>query len=408
MPTALYISYDGMTDPLGQSQVIPYLKELSNAGFKIILISFEKESRKHEQTAIRNDINSYDIIWKPLKYHKRPILPATLLDILIGTYFAFFYCKKYKAAIIHCRSYIAALITCLIKPFFRFKIIFDMRGFWADERVEGGIWNRSNFIHGWIYRLFKLLEKKFFEQSDQVISLTETAKRFIEKNFKLKREIVVIPCSTDLALFSSHVVSLQDPEIQKAREGGKVILIYVGSIGTWYLLGRMLQFFKVLNEMASAVFLIVTPDSKEVIIEEAKNAEINLSDIIIRKSNRNDMPKWLGAADAGIFFIKPVFSKIASSPVKHGEMMACGLPVVTNTGIGDLDEIISITSTGVIVNDWKPETMREAAKRLLKFIEEKDTSRYQNAVEAYYSLENASAKYIRIYSNLLNEQIAHS
>lgn len=391
-----------MTDSLGQSQVIPYLKELRRSGIKIILISFEKKLRKKELPAIRNSLASYGIIWKPLTYHKYPAIPATILDIFLGTCFAFFYCKKYKVKIIHCRSYIAALIAYLINPFCKVSIIFDMRGFWADERVDGGIWNGSNYIQHNLYLFFKYLEKKFIEQSDQVISLTETAKRFMEKNFKPKRDIVVIPCSTDLAFFSSHV-TLQDRDIQKARESGKVILIYIGSIGTWYLLSEMLHFYKILNEMTASVFLIVTPDSKEVIIKETKNASINLSDIIIRKSNRNDMPKWLGAADAGIFFIKPVFSKMASSPVKHGEMMASGLPVVTNSGIGDLDEIISRTGTGVIVNDWKSETMRKAAKRLLILIREKNTTRYLKAADAYYSLKNASAKYLSIYEKLLNE-----
>jgi len=37
----LYISYNGMLDPLGQSQVIPYLKELSRAGVSLTLLSFE-------------------------------------------------------------------------------------------------------------------------------------------------------------------------------------------------------------------------------------------------------------------------------------------------------------------------------------------------------------------------------
>jgi hypothetical protein len=38
----LYISYNGMLDPLGQSQVIPYLKELSRAGVQFTLLSFER------------------------------------------------------------------------------------------------------------------------------------------------------------------------------------------------------------------------------------------------------------------------------------------------------------------------------------------------------------------------------
>ena len=51
MKHVLYLSYDGMTDPLGQSQVLPYIIGLSQEGFQFTLISFEKkdryESHKH-------------------------------------------------------------------------------------------------------------------------------------------------------------------------------------------------------------------------------------------------------------------------------------------------------------------------------------------------------------------------
>ena len=38
----LYLSYNGMLDPLGQSQVLPYLKELSKLGVRFTLLSFER------------------------------------------------------------------------------------------------------------------------------------------------------------------------------------------------------------------------------------------------------------------------------------------------------------------------------------------------------------------------------
>src|SRR5687768_7432269 len=36
-------------------------------------------------------------------------------------------------------------------------------------------------------------------------------------------------------------------------------------------------------------------------------------------------PSYLSAADAGLSFIKSCFSKIASSPTKNAEYLACGL-----------------------------------------------------------------------------------
>ena len=59
------------------------------------------------------------------------------------------------------------------------KFIFDMRGFWADERVDGKIWNLSNPIFNTIYKYFKKKEKAFLEEADYIISLTEHARDVI-------------------------------------------------------------------------------------------------------------------------------------------------------------------------------------------------------------------------------------
>ncbi len=58
----LYLSYDGMTDPLGQSQVLPYLKGLSKEGYHIHLLSYEKEDRYKEYSdKIRQICNEANI-----------------------------------------------------------------------------------------------------------------------------------------------------------------------------------------------------------------------------------------------------------------------------------------------------------------------------------------------------------
>jgi len=45
MKNVLYISYDGMTDPLGQSQVLPYLVNLSASGYNFTILSCEKKKK---------------------------------------------------------------------------------------------------------------------------------------------------------------------------------------------------------------------------------------------------------------------------------------------------------------------------------------------------------------------------
>src|SRR5438309_8996744 len=77
----LYISYNGMLDPLGQSQVIPYLKELAKLGVEFTLVSFERpqaftaEGLRRCQE-LQQELALSKIDWHKLRYHKTPSLPA--------------------------------------------------------------------------------------------------------------------------------------------------------------------------------------------------------------------------------------------------------------------------------------------------------------------------------------------
>src|SRR6266542_4044076 len=89
----LYISYNGMLDPLGQSQVIPYLKELSKLGVQFTLLSFEREHADgvdgdQRCKTLDEELMPFGIKWHRLRYHQRPSIPATAFDVAAGIRFA--------------------------------------------------------------------------------------------------------------------------------------------------------------------------------------------------------------------------------------------------------------------------------------------------------------------------------
>ena len=134
-----------------------------------------------------------------------------------------------------------------------------MRGFWADERVEGKIWNLKNPIFRVVYNFFKKKEKDYFLNADSIVSLTYAGKKEITswKGFEqLESKIEVIPCCADLEKFDpSKITPEQKKEVRATfnfAENDR-ILGYVGSIGTWYMLDEMLDFFKLLKTCLVAV-----------------------------------------------------------------------------------------------------------------------------------------------------------
>lgn len=354
----LYISYDGVLEPLGQSQILPYLQGLGALCAKFTLLSFEKPAawkRPEQMASFRATLAQRGILWVPFRYHKRPTLIATAWDMLVGTVCAWQIVRRQKIQVVHARSYVAALIGWILKRTCGVKFIFDMRGFWADERVEGGLWS----AHSIIYRLAKRLERQLLQAADHVITLTERARRTIEDWYERRYPLVtVIPTCVDLERFSAEPVPA-------AGRGGPFFL-YAGSVGTWYLLPEMLTFVaQARDRFRDAKMIVATRQVPEAL--RALQAS-GLSAPVVEVASRDpiEIPGIMAQAHAGMAFYKPGFSRQGTCPTKIGEYLAAGLPVIVNRGIGDTEQIVRAAKAGVVIDEFS----REAFDRALDELEQ--------------------------------------
>lgn len=405
MKTVLYISYDGMTDPLGQSQVLPYLRGLSKNGYQISLISCEKSEQLalHRQT-IEQICKEANIEWHPLNYTKKPPLLSTIWDVWKINRKANQLYRKHQFQLVHCRSYISALIGLKLKRNYGIKMLFDMRGFWADERIDGNIWSLSNPVFKTVYNYFKKKEKQFFIQSDHIVSLTENGKQEI-LSWSLPsvttEKITVIPCCVDLELFNPEKIKETQQKEKKTALGltnSDYILGYVGSIGTWYMLPEMLDYFKALKtKKANAKFLFVTGENPETIYSVARQKGIDIADIVITSCLHKEVPLYISLFDESIFFIRPTYSKKASSPTKQGEIMAMGIPLVCNAGVGDTDNIVITYESGMVIENLNEQSYEEAVKKGVLYGRDKTIE----GAKEYFSLETGVKRYSEIYKALI-------
>lgn len=403
----IYISYDGMTDPLGQSQVIPYLTGLTKKGYFITIVSCEKKDRfKNQKSSIEQLLKQHHISWNPVAYSTLPSVFSKQKNLFLLKKEVNKLCRTKIPDIIHCRSYMAALIGLKMKKKYATKFIFDMRGFWADERVEGKIWNLKNVLHKNIYNYFKKKEIQFLLHADYTISLTQNAKNEILTWKRLKEKeipIEVIPCCVDLNFFSAKKINNSEQEKLKTDlkiSSSDFVISYLGSIGTWYMLDEMLDFFKVLLiKKTTAKFLFITHDNKQEIIFKAQNKGIPLEKIIIHAATRNEVPLYLSLSTVSIYFIKPVFSKKASSPTKTGEIMAMGIPIITNSGIGDSDEILTESGAGMLTNNFSDAEYERVIKQIDVLLNI-DKTKIRTAAEYYFSLEKGIEQYDAVYKKL--------
>ncbi|MBP7461089.1 MAG: glycosyltransferase [Candidatus Delongbacteria bacterium] len=414
---ALYISYDGLTDPLGQSQVLPYLIRLSAKAIRFDLLTYDKSFRIRQTglvESLQERTRRHGINWSSLRYHKRFSLLSTAYDILRGIIL----CRRLVKTdpsfrIVHCRGYVSSLIGIYLKKNFGLRFIFDMRGFWPEEKTDGGSWPAK----GWIYRLVKRFEKKYFQQADSIVILTRTGKSYIldhPQAYRPPAEIQVIPTAVDLDHFLYHSdfksarreFFLRTPAVE-----WDLRLVYSGSIGSWYKPRDMILFYAYFKQAfpnSSLTMLINNPEKEQQLRQWADESEQRLQisglsrSMTVLSVEYSRLPEYLGRMDCSLSFIEPCFSKISSFPTKFGETLACGLPQIINSGIGDTAQIVSGYHVGWVVESFTPQAYQSTIGRIPALLRSSPDCflRCRQTAEEWLSVDRLSDTYYSIYSRL--------
>lgn len=389
----LYISYDGMLEPLGQSQVLAYLEKLAS-GRTIHLISFEKKQDWDDvehRAAVRRRIAGAGIAWHPLRYHRRPTAPATAFDIASGSALAMALSLKHRFHIVHARSYVAGVMALAANRVTGARLLFDMRGFWADERVDGNLWPAG----GRLYRGAKAVERELLLAADHVVTLTQASLAELGNFAYLKDQmppVTVIPTCADLARFT----------IQGRLQREPFVLGHIGAVGTWYLFDEMLRCFVALrNELPGSRLLIANRGEHDMIRARLPGHGIRSEQLELLSVPHAAVPGVIGRMTAGMAIIKPAFSKIASAPTKLAEYLGCGIPCLGNAGVGDVEQMLEDNRVGVALDSFSDEAIRATVLRLIALAGESDVQqRCRRLAVEKFSLTQGVAAYRKIYESL--------
>jgi glycosyltransferase involved in cell wall biosynthesis len=403
----LFISYNGMLDPLGQSQVLPYLRELSKRGVQFTLLSFERpkaftaEGVAHCEE-LRERLKTENIEWHWLRYHQRPSIPATIYDVMAGYRQAGALVRRNRIEMVHARGHIPATIALGLKRRFGIKMIFDLRGLMAEEYVDAEHWREG----GLPYRITKAAERRILAATDGIVTLTERIWPIIREWEGLRGRGVhheVIPCCVDLSLFK-----FSDEERARRRGelglGNRLTMVYSGSLDGWYLTEKMADFFAgFLKQNREAHLLWLTTGSHGRVRELMRARNVEPDNFSVRAVAPGEVASYLAAADVGLAFIKRCVSKIASSPTKNGEYLACGLPLVINAGVGDSDLLINEWKAGVLIEDFTGEDYERAGGAVAAMVHEPGVRERARAVaERVFNLDTiAGERYASLYERVL-------
>jgi glycosyltransferase involved in cell wall biosynthesis len=394
---AFYVTYWSLNDPLCVSQTLPVVRALVADGHSMGLMTFEQEPWSLEAPLLdqtRRSLRSEGIAWMPLKYHKRPRLLATLFDILHGTWVCSRAGARHGVRLFHGRGTVAAAVAHLSARLTSSRFFNDADGPLADEYADAGVWPAGSVEH----RLTRRVERHLLRDADAVAVLT--THRRDEVQALVPGEVTVLPCGVD----TDHFRFREDERrAHRAALGlaGRV-LVFAGKAGGWYLTDAMLDFAAAATEvLGDSSLLVLTNDDPALFTNGAAARGIRC---VVRKATRGEMPGLLSAGDAGLSFVLSAPSKQAASPVKNGEYLACGLPVVTTPGIGDYSDLIQRRAVGVVLRRLDATGYGEASHALAGLLEDPALrSRCREAAVAEVSLAGlVLPRYRRLYQSLLD------
>lgn len=380
--SALYVSYFGIRQPLVQTQVIPYLKELVSDGWSIHLMTFEPEwpsgFPEPEQAAWRQELQESGITWHPNRYTDSRGIPAKIRDIISGLRSARKIIAENQIKIVHGRAHVGTTIACLASLFRNVKILFDIRGFNPEEYLDSGHWSRT----GLKFNSLKTVEKWLIRRSSGFVILTHAGRKAMfptavhQENdpvgmYRLPdgRPVQVIPCCVDPSRFldqSTDDFNSENELKSKIKLGHcSRLVIHVGALSGLYPEDRIVAVFaEIYRQNPNTGFIILSQTDTGRLRELYLQSGLPESNLWTGQVKVAEVAQYLSISDWGLSLKCESYSQLSCSPTKIPEYLLAGLPVLASQGIGDTDHLIKENRVGIVFNAWDTDGIQAAVAEM--------------------------------------------
>jgi len=394
-PHVLYVVYWGAGEPLGRSLVLPAVRRLATRGVRLTLVTFDKPADADDRpamAAIGSELARAGVQWVPLRYHKRPRLPATGWDVFHGWSRSILTALHGRPDVVHARTFVGGMIGRLVASTLRTPFIYHNEGFYPDEQVDGGFWAVGSPMH----RATRRIESLLYDSADGLIVLSHRARAVLESRPAVSRRatpVVVVPSCVDLDAFRPGRVR---------PPGGPLRFVYVGAVGGRYRLDDAARFVAAARAGAAAELTVLSRAEPGLVAAMIEEGGLPRQAWSLRSVAHHDMPSALEPQDVGLFFLARGSSEHGCSPTKVGEYWATGRPVVTTPNVSDLDDIITRHRVGVVVDGRTEAHYQEAFQRLRHLLEDPALpTRCRAAAEEHYALAPACERQLDLYDRLI-------
>ncbi|MGV3625184.1 MAG: glycosyltransferase [Archangium sp.] len=360
----LYLTADGLLEPLGFSQVLRVIEGLAARGWRYRIHSLEKPKDLHRDARVRevrSRLNAAGVTWTFDSYldggSGRAALDNELALVRAAT--------KLPAAGIHARAYHSAMAAFASWLSRGTPYLFDARSYWFDERLEEGRWLTTPMRTG----VARGIEHQLFAQASGVVTLTELQADDVRNGRFGTSKHRAVKCITTCADFEDFTLrgdaARVPPEVASKLRGRNVLGI-VGSVNRSYLVDQTLDLCsRVLRSDVNAHLLILSAQREEY---ERRLTALGVSSerVTLTRADHDVMPDWLSLIDWGMLLLNPSSpAKRASMPTKLAEFLACGVRPVQFGCNDEVSNWVRRTGSGFVLDDVTSASLEVATQRII-------------------------------------------
>ncbi len=379
----IYVSWNGVHEPLVHSQVLQYLGALRQHGWRFHLITVESGHAALDEAP--EALQSAGVQWHPVRRGRFCVAGLwwsvrRRVEALI---------EEFNPVLVHARSFLSAWAAQSPTHRAQVPLLYDMRGFWVAEKVYKGSLKDGSWLHRWLTRR----EMRLAAEADGLVSLTARAIEAMADWPTVQQRALpphrVIPTCVNDALFAPRGPAL--PRI-----------VCLGSVGEGYLGDAVFRLFACAQRNHPEHQLLLITHSQDALIHDlAERHGVDLDALKVLRLPHPAVPVELGRGGVGLSLIKPHFSKQASCPTKVGEYLASGMPVLCNADIGDMDAVLGPAGVAVILEDLDEASLAKALRRAIELQQDVATRRQcRELAMRYFSLDGGVTQYADLYRQL--------
>ena len=391
MAKALYFSYDGLLDPLGQSQIVPYVSAISAAGHSLTIVSYEKVERTREQIKLMEiKLQKIGVNWVRLEFRSGKLW--AIKRLISGVLLIRKLCRDLQPDFVHLRGFVPAVIFQLSRSTVPF--LYDFRGFALGEWVDIGKINPSSLL----YRVLNRLDEKAVMSASGLVVLEECAKHLLKDTYDVPDvPLKVIRTCTDVKRYTKGKNVLKNTS-------RALRFVFLGGARFPYRPDLALMLIeKLIEHGVDCNIDFVNKGDRYIIEKENDLTSISKEKVRILDCEHSEIPDILATYDCGIVMVETSHWRRVCSPTKTGEYLASGLPVISLEGIDAIDELSERTACVATVSceELVGYFQEGRAQKIVSFIRSDSvTQKCQTLANDEFDLEMAGNLYVELYSEM--------